>query len=236
MITSLPFFISVTFILTTLATLLLFYWILKNSNSENTRKKAVKITLVLAIWLLVQAALTFAGVYEPNINAKPPKIVLFGVMPTILTIAALFFTKNGRQFIDQLPLKHITYLHTVRIAVEFVLYWLFLNKVVPKLMTFEGRNFDIIAGITAPLIAYFVFTRKILSTRILLIWNFICLGLLCNIVANAVLSVPSAFQQFAFDQPNLAILYFPFSWLPSFVVPVVLFSHLASIRQLVKGE
>jgi hypothetical protein len=40
------------------------------------------------------------------------------------------------------------------------------------------------------------------------------------------------FQQFAFDQPNIAVLYFPFIWLPSCVVPLVLLSHLAAIRQL----
>ena len=60
--------------------------------------------------------------------------------------------------------------------------------------------------------------------------------LLANIVINAILSSPFPLQQFAFDQPNIAILYFPFSWLPTFVVPVVLFCHLASIRQLLKKE
>jgi len=36
----------------------------------------------------------------------------------------------------------------------------------------------------------------------------------------------------AFDQPNIAVLYFPFSWLPTYVVPVVLFCHLAALRKL----
>ena len=106
---------------------------------------------------------------------------------------------------------------------------------VPELMTFEGRNFDILAGITAPFMAYFVFEKKKLGRQTLLIWNFICLGLLANIVINALLSAPFPFQQFAFEQPNIAILNFPFSWLPTFVVPMVLFGHLVSIRQLIKN-
>jgi hypothetical protein len=36
----------------------------------------------------------------------------------------------------------------------------------------------------------------------------------------------------AFDQPNIAILYFPFVWLPSVVVPGVLLAHLVSLRKL----
>jgi hypothetical protein len=69
----------------------------------------------------------------------------------------------------------------------------------------------------------------------LLLWNFICLGLLINIVVNAVLSAPSVFQQFAFGQPNTAILYFPFVWLPCCVVPLVLLAHLTSIRKLLSN-
>ena len=101
-------------------------------------------------------------------------------------------------------------------------------------MTFEGRNFDIVSGITAPIIFYFFFVKKSWRVSLLLAWNFICLGLLLNIVVNAALSAPFAFQQFAFDQPNIAVLHFPFVWLPSFIVVIVLLSHLAAIRKLVK--
>jgi len=51
---------------------------------------------------------------------------------------------------------------------------------------------------------------------------------------NALFSAPSPIQKFAFDQPNIAILNFPFSWLPTFIVPIILFGHLTSIRQLIK--
>ncbi|MDB6080057.1 MAG: putative transrane protein of unknown function, partial [Akkermansiaceae bacterium] len=50
------------------------------------------------------------------------------------------------------------------------------------------------------------------------------------------LSAPFPFQRLALDQPNVAILSFPFIWLPTFIVPVVLFTHLASIRQLARFD
>jgi hypothetical protein len=154
-------------------------------------------------------------------------------MPAILCII-LLFVFSSRNFLYQLSLELLTYIHLVRIPVELVLWWLFMNKQVPELMTFEGRNFDIIAGITAPVIGYFCFTKKTLTNRIALIWNFLALGLLLNIVINAVLSLPLPFQRFAFDQPNVAVLYFPFIWLPAFIVPTVLFSHILSIVKLLK--
>lgn len=236
MLENLPTYISFVFGLTTFATLALFFWAMRNSTAEATRQNASKIIAALAIWLLIQAILTFQNVYNTDANSVPPKIFLFGVLPSILTIIIVFATQKGRYFIDSLPLVNITYLHIVRIPVELVLFWLFLNKAVPELMTFQGRNFDIIAGITAPFIAYLGFTKGNLSRNFILIWNFICLGLLLNIVVNAFLSAPSPLQKFAFDQANIAILYFPFSWLPTFVVPVVLFGHLVSIRQLMKNK
>jgi len=234
MIENLPTYISLTFGLTTVATLFLFIWTIKNSNSELTRKKAMPIFIGLTIWLTIQAVLTLKNIYNSDTNTFPPKIILTGILPTILTIILLFATSKGRQFIDSLPLKNLTYINIVRIPVEIVLFCLFINKAIPELMTFEGRNFDIIAGISAPIIAYFGLTKTKLNKKTILLWNFICLGLLANIVVNALFSAPSPLQKFAFDQPNIAILNFPFSWLPTFIVPIVLFGHLISIRQLMK--
>lgn len=137
---------------------------------------------------------------------------------------------------DSFPLKYLTLIHVVRVPVELVLYFLFVYKAVPELMTFEGRNFDILAGLTAPFIYYFGFVRQKLNRSFLIIWNLLSLALLMNIVINALLSTPSPIQQFAFDQPNRAILYFPFSLLPTFIVPLVLFSHLVAFRQLIKNK
>jgi len=188
----------------------------------------------LTIWLIIQAVLTLNNFYNSNTGLFPPKIMLSGILPALLTVLLLFLTKKGRQFIDDLPLKNLTYLHVVRIPVELILFWLFLHKAVPELMTFEGRNFDIIAGITAPFIAYFGVAKAKLDRKAILIWNFVCLGLLINVVVNALLSAPSPIQKFAFEQPNIAILNFPFSWLPTFIVPIVFFGHLAAIRKLLQ--
>lgn len=231
---NLPMYISLTFGLTTVGTLLLFIWTIRSSHSEQTRKKAMPIFIGLASWLALQAVVTLQNIYNSDTASFPPKIILIGILPAILTIILLFSTSRGRRFMDSLPLKNLTYLNIVRIPVEIVLYWLFLNKSVPELMTFEGRNFDILAGVSAPIIAYFGLTRTNLKRQTILIWNLICLGLLINIVVNALFSAPSPIQKFAFDQPNVAILYFPFSWLPTFVVPIVLFGHLTSIKQLLQ--
>lgn len=220
---NLPIYISVVFVLTTFLTVLLFY----KANSG-----PFLAIIVIALWLVVQGLMSLGGFYAIT-DANPPRFVLL-VLPPVIFIAFVFLTVAGRRYVDSLDLARLTILHIVRIPVELVLYWLFLNKAVPRLMTFAGRNFDILAGLSAPLIYYFGFVRRRIGRKIILLWNFTCLGLLVNIVVNAVLSAPFPFQQFGFSQPNIAILYFPFVWLPCGIVPLVLLSHLAVIRQVWK--
>lgn len=222
---NLPIYIAIVFGLTTLLTLVLFY------KATNRSKTAF---IVLLFWLSLQTIVALTDFYTIT-DTIPPRFLLL-VMPPILLIVVLFATAKGRSFIDSLDIKVLTILHIVRVPVEIVLFWLFIYKVVPELMTFEGRNFDIVSGITAPLIYYFGFVLKRLNKNIIILWNVLCLILLLNIVLNAVFSAPFPFQKFAFDQPNIAILYFPFIWLPTFIVPGVLFAHLVSIRQLTKSK
>jgi hypothetical protein len=236
MLESLPIYIYLFFGFTTFLTLWLFFTVLKISTFESTREKSTLVLLCLIGWLLIQAILSYFNVYNSDTEAFPPKIVLFGILPTILLIISVFLTQKGRTFIDNLALKNLLTIHFVRIPVEVVLYWLFLEKKIPELMTFEGRNWDIIIGFSAIFIYVRGFQKQRISAKLMLVWNVIGLGFLINIVGNALLSSPSPIQQFAFEQPNIAILYFPFSWLPTFIVPIVLFAHLASIRLLLKKQ
>lgn len=194
---------------------------------------SAKTLFLLAAWLLLQAVVGFSGFYTIT-SALPPRFLLL-ILPPLLLIIGLFVTAKGRQYIDGLDAPTLTLLHTIRIPVEIVLFGLFIQKAVPELMTFEGRNLDILSGLTAPVLFYFGFVKRSLSKKTILIWNILCLGLLLNIVILAVLSAPFPFQQFAFDQPNIAVLYFPYIWLPSGIVPIVLCSHVAVIRQLLKN-
>jgi len=219
---NIPFYISIIFIITTFLSVFIFYKATNNS----------KIFLaVILTWLAVQSVISLAGFYKVT-NTLPPRFALL-IVPPVLCIIILFSTSVGRKFIDNLNPKFLILIHTVRIPVEIILFWLCLYKVVPQIMTIEGRNLDILSGLSALVIYYFGFIKKTLSDTMLLIWNFICLGLLINIIVIAILSAPFVFQKFALDQPNVALLYFPFIWLPCCIVPLVLFSHLTLIRQLI---
>ena len=224
MLTNLPDSIIVIFLLTVILTFLLFI--------NSVRNKATA-AVVLIIWLAMTGILSFKKVFQDT-STIPPRLMIV-IAPAILFIILLLITKSGRRFTDGIDLKKLTLVHIVRVPVEITLFMLSTHKLIPELMTFAGRNFDILSGISAPIVYFVCFKDSRLKNRkLLLIWNFVCLGLLLNIVINALLSAPFPFQQFAFDQPNVVILYFPFTWLPCFIVMIVLYSHLAAIRQLIR--
>ncbi|MEM9929813.1 MAG: hypothetical protein AAF840_08350, partial [Bacteroidota bacterium] len=125
--------------------------------------------------------------------------------------------------------SRLVLLHSIRLPVELVLFALYLAAEIPRIMTFEGNNFDILMGVTALLVWYFGYRRKALSERMIRFWHLIGLVLLLNIVTTALLAAPLPFQQIAFDQPNVAVLKFPFNLLPAVVVPLVLTAHILGL-------
>jgi hypothetical protein len=219
---NLPIFIDILFGLTVLGTITWFSFAAKS-----------KTFLIIAIgWTILQSILALSGFYQ-NTEAMPPRLMLFGIFPTLVFITATFLTKKGISLIDRVDLKTLTYFHSIRIPVEIVLSLLFHYGVMSVYITFEGTNFDLFSGLTAPIVAYLAF-RKTTNKKLLLGWNILCLLLLLNVVITAIFAFPSPFQKLAFDQPNVAVLSFPFNLLPTVIVPTVLFGHLVAIRQLTK--
>ena len=221
MIDGLPFWISALFIVTVLAALILF------QAAGRTRIGL----LILVVWTALQSWLGLSGSYQHTTETLP-RILLFGVLPPLVFIIALFNTKGGRKAMDALDLRTLTWLHTVRVPVEIVLWILVERQLLSPTMSVGGTNFDIFSGLTAPVAATLAFRDDKVYKPLLLIWNIVCLLLLLNVVITAALAIPSPMQQHSFDQPNAAVLYFPFNLLPTVVVPLVLLAHLAAIRRL----
>jgi hypothetical protein len=219
---TLPWYVAVTFG----ATVLLAIWLF----SKATRYSG-SFFVFLLILIILQSALGLSGFYN-DVHTMSTRFPLL-VIPLLGFCLSLFLTHKGKVFIDSLDIRTLTILHTIRIAVEIVLFWLFVHKAIPQAMTFEGRNFDILSGLSAPLVYYFGFVKQRLSRTVMIIWNVVCMLLLLNVVASAVLSLPSRFQHFGFEQPNIAVGYFPFLLLPAILVPLVLFANAVSIRQLI---
>ena len=95
---NLPTYVSLVFILTTLLTIFLFYLATQNST--------VSLGILFA-WLAFQGVLAATGFYTVT-DTIPPRFLLL-VGPPLLLIIALFMFSKGRQFLDSLNIKTLTF-------------------------------------------------------------------------------------------------------------------------------
>lgn len=197
---------------------------------QNQNKIFYRTKFSLIGWFIVVSILSLSGVLQ-DFSGFPPKLFIVLIIPFI-TILIITFSTGLKEILQAIPPQKIIRLQTFRVFVEILLWWLFIQNLLPVQMTFDGRNFDIIAGLTAPIIAYLGFTKKILPKSVLIIWNILCLGLLVNIVTIAALSMPTTIRVFMNEPANTIVAHFPIVLLPAFLVPLAYGAHFFSLRQL----
>ena len=198
---------------------------------DGTRNPVSKLGIVLLVWLLGTGVLANNGFFLDY--GMPPRLFLF-VGTALLIMIFLFVNGKSRAALMNIPITTITHIHIVRIPVELCLWWLSAAFLVDIEMTFDGSNFDILAGISAPFAGIFLVGKKSSNKIAAIIWNFICLGLVLNIVIRAIGLTPYFYDGSGDQLQNIAVFHFPFIWLPAFVVPAVIFSHILSLIQLMK--
>jgi hypothetical protein len=224
MIPEFPIWIDIAFLLCVLYSLLFFY--LSNG-------KPWLLALLILAWSLIHSGLAYSGFYL-NMASSPPRFALV-LGPSIFAII-LGLRPASREWIRKnRDIRYSTLLHVVRIPVELVLFKLYTFQYIPQLMTFEGRNFDILSGISALIIALLLGSKG-LNRNLILVWNYIGLVLILFILMNGLLSAELPFQQFAFDQPNRAVSFFPYLLLPATIVPLVIWTHISDIIFLRKSK
>jgi hypothetical protein len=154
------------------------------------------------------------------------------VISAIITTLLVSFSPIGKRIATRAPLAILIGYQAFRIAVELLLHRLYAEGVVPVQMTYAGRNFDILSGISAALLALCLAGGLRVPAVVIRLWNIAGLALLANIVTIAVLSAPVPFRTFHNDPANLLPTMYPFIVLPTFLVPAALFGHLLVFRAL----
>ena len=187
-------------------------------------------TTLMIAWIFLISTITFSGFFEDF--SSPPRLLLAVSVP-ILTLVLLLVIPRTRRRLNEIPITTLHYIHIIRVPVEMVLWWLSVWAVLPKDLTFEGSNLDIISGISAPFAAVFMVGTRSKNRIGAVIWNLLALGLLFNIVFRAISYTPYFYEATSAAPANTDVFYFPYILLPTFIVPAVLFSHIVSINQLI---
>ena len=186
--------------------------------------------MALVGWLALTGMLAERGFFD-DFQSIPPRLVL-ALGPPLLTLLALTFSRRIAPLLAALPPAWPVAAQTFRIPVEIVLWRLAVAGIIPELLSFTGRNVDILVGLTAPVVAYACFVRRAWPARVAVWWNWAGIVILLNVVVHAQLSAPTPWRLFETDPPTTFIADWPYIWLPDFLVPLAWLLHAVSLRQL----
>jgi hypothetical protein len=192
------------------------------------RRTTLAIVTGLAIWLVYVGLFSSLG-YMRDPSLRPPGI-LWVVGPVVLFIVFVAVRSNiGAGVAAAIPLWLILGFESFRIGVELLVHRLWEDGLVPKLLTYEGGNVDMVFGLSAPVIAWIATTGR-LGLRLAMGWNVLGLLSLANVTASAVLTGP--IKLISTEVPTVAMGFFPYTFIPGFLVPLAVTFHVLAIRAI----
>jgi hypothetical protein len=187
------------------------------------------IAVLLFAWLVLLGILATRGFFS-DFSRLPPRLIIPLLTP--LPVVLLFMrSKTGKQFLQSIRPQRVIYLQSFRILVEITLWLGVRNGSLPVQMSFEGRNFDILAGLLAFPVGYYCFVKKSWPPVVALLYNIGGLMLLLNIVTITALSLPTPLRVFHNQPDSSLVTTFPFIYLPGLLVPLAYTLHIISIQQ-----
>lgn len=181
-------------------------------------------------WLALTGVLADRGFFDDFLSMPPRFLPVLGL--PLLALLALTFSRRVAPLLAALPPAWPVAAQTFRIPVEILLWQLAVAGAIPELLSFHGRNVDILVGLTAPVVAYACFVRRAWPAWVAVWWNWAGIVILLNVVVHAQLSAPTPWRIFETDPPATFIADWPYIWLPGFLVPLAWLLHAISLRQL----
>ena len=194
---------------------------------DATRRHALAVTAVVAAaWMAGTWRAAESGVLRLwDVTPPPFALLVAGILGLAVAIA---FTGYGWRLAHGLPLWALIAVQGFRLPLELAMHAMYERGVMPVQMSYSGRNFDIVTGATAFVVAWLVFAGRA-GRGLVLAWNVLGLILVVNVVTVGILSTPR-FGYFGGDRLNVWITYPPFVWLPAVMVLAGLAGHLIIFR------
>jgi len=182
---------------------------------------------VFFAWLVVTGFLGYTARLH-DFGARPPLLPVLIVLSFVRVYFGSYFS-SASKLIESPGLAWLIGLQVFRVAVEIFLDLGYRAGFVPVQMTLEGRNWDVVTGLTALPMAWLVAKDKA-PKWLVYAWNLMGLALLLNVMTIAALSMPTPLRQFHNEPANAFVAYFPYVWLPTYLVQVAWMSHLLIFR------
>jgi hypothetical protein len=203
-------------------------WRRGGARPQASSQAGLVVGTVAFVWMVGTWAAAQAGVFQ-NWHRNPPPFALLVAAIVVLSLV-IAYSSLGSHLARFLPLWVLVGVQGFRLPLELAMHAMYERGIMPREMSYSGRNFDIVTGATAIIVAVLV-ARGLGGRQLVAVWNIVGLALLVNVVTVAILGTPR-FQYFGNDRLNTWVTYPPFVWLPAVMVLAALAGHLIIFRAL----
>jgi hypothetical protein len=205
----------------------------RRAGLAHPRTLAASVAVGMTVWLASTAALAQSG-FLSAWTSLPPRWPLLP-LTALVTFVVLGQTSTFRRLLAEIPAWQPVALETFRVCVELAFWRLHMEGVAPVQVTFEGRNFDALVGLTAPVVAVGIAFGWI-GPRMTIAWNLFGLAMLANAIGTVATSTPGVLHLNWPGDPFTAIASWPVIWIPALLAPIGIFLHIVSIRQSIYAK
>jgi hypothetical protein len=180
-----------------------------------------------ALWVVLTGVVAKRGL----LHFEPPPTMLVAIVASLAFAIGLAVSPIGKRIAIGIPIAALVGYQGFRVIVELLLHRAYVEGLMPVQMSYSGRNFDIISGITAVALGAWLASGRS-SPKLVAAWNTLGVLLLANILGVALLSAPTPFRVFMNEPANVWVAHAPWVWLPTVMVFAAVFGHAAVYRRL----
>jgi hypothetical protein len=192
------------------------------------RRRTAAVGAAVLVWLLATGVVGTSGVLRRTDGTPPP--FAFLVLAVAVLGLGLPLSRLGALLVAGLPLSVLVGFQAFRLPLELLMHRAYTEGSLPVQMTYSGRNFDVLTGMTAIFLGAWLAVGRV-PRWVIAAWNLAGFALLANIVGVAILSTP-LFAAFGPQHVNDLVTYPPFVWLPAVLVLAAFIGHVLVWRWL----
>jgi hypothetical protein len=206
-----------------------------NDSSNSPKKDTYILISSLLIWQIFIFTLSSNSILKSY--EFPPRFAIAFIIPSFIFTGVFLYKSRNKNWIKSIPEQWIIYFQSFRILVEILFVFSVSKGIFNYHVSIEGYNFDMIFAFTAPIIAFLVYHKNLLSRKVVLVWNYIGLTILASVIVLFLTSIYKP-EIYGSELPLLPLeaLTYPYVLIAGFLMPTAVFLHILSIIQLKKEK
>ena len=185
---------------------------------------------VLLLWFAGAVALALSGVFQAG-AADRPTIQYAIALPILIGGLLIWRSEAIRRTLEAVPQSWLVGLQLYR-ALGVIFLILYATGQLPGLFAWPAGVGDILVGVLAPVVAIAYARAPRLNGDLVAAWNWFGIGDLVIAVATGFITAPSLLQPFTVEPANHLVTLFPLALIPTFLVPLSILLHIASLTKL----